>query len=549
MAGTHTNGSSEKLLDGKKVSAIVKKNWMVMKKDKVRLFFLLLFPLVMILIYGFTAGEVPKHVSAAIVDYDNSNFSQMVQSNLYTSEIFSIKRQVSSQDEGKRLVEEGKVKILFIIPKGFEKDIKDGKTASMLVIVDEADPTIAQINKASTRLFVQSLSSQLYAQRMKAVAAKAAVGEQYASMAQKTIEVAAQDNNEQRMNLIKNEYRSSKQLSAKTASTLGDTIEGLKNSLGYLIDQNEIASAYSPGPGFSGSLAALASGDTQQATLLQISTYGGLQAVNAKTAASMAKVYYASEANYATSLAEKEAISASYEMVNSAKQQMNEISSIAKINADNPPIALTEIEPYGSGRPGLDFLIPSILALIIFQGAVMGLGRAVAGERKDGSMTRVFLTPTSNVTIISGTLLYYILLETIRSSIIVFVAILLFGVTIKGSLAEIFVVIAIYAAGATGLGMIMSVIAKSQEQYMSIAMLATLPTMFLSGVFLPIETMPPVLQGISNAIPVTYASDALRGIMIKGFSIWQVMPDMTFLIVFALATLVASVLLFKRELL
>ncbi|PIN83395.1 ABC transporter permease, partial [Candidatus Micrarchaeota archaeon CG11_big_fil_rev_8_21_14_0_20_47_5] len=145
--------------------------------------------------------------------------------------------------------------------------------------------------------------------------------------------------------------------------------------------------------------------------------------------------------------------------------------------------------------------------------------------------------------------LFYIIFESVRSSLIVFAAMLLFGVTIKGSVLSILFLIAIYSAGATGMGMILSVIARSQEQYMSIGMIVTLPTMFLAGVFLPIETMPQALQGLAKALPITYAADAMRGVMIKGFELGMVMPDILFLLAFAMLTIALSILLFKRELL
>jgi ABC-2 type transport system permease protein len=206
------------------------------------------------------------------------------------------------------------------------------------------------------------------------------------------------------------------------------------------------------------------------------------------------------------------------------------------------------VEPYGSGHRGIDFLLPSILALIIFNGASQGLGRAIAGERQDGSLTRVFLTPTSNFSIIVGTQLFYLLFEIVRSSAIIFVAILLFGVTIKGSILSIMAIIALFAVGATGVGMVLSTLTRSQEQYMALAMLITFPMFFLSGVFIPVQTMPPFFQGIAKVIPITYAADALRGVMIKGFSLAQVWPDILFLIAFGALTTSFTVWLFKREL-
>jgi len=329
---------------------------------------------------------------------------------------------------------------------------------------------------------------------------------------------------------------------------LSSTIESAKNAIGPTYNQNEIAAGVSANTYDSATASKLlAIGGAKETGLAQVAFYQGLQGANAMLAADTADIYMGSKAIYADAAAEKEIVKASYEMMSSAGNTLGEISDDAA-KASSDAIVVSEIEPYGSGRTGLDFLIPSIIALIVFQGAVVGMGRAIAGERKDGSLTRVFLTPTSNITIISGTLLFYVFFETVRSSIIVFIAMILFGVTIKGSIASIIFLIWIYAAGATGLGMILSVLSKSQEQYMALSMLVSLPSMFLAGVFLPVETMPPLLQGFTKVLPITYASDALRGIMIKGFAISQVVPDIMFLASFALLTLGLSVMLFKREL-
>ncbi|VVB60988.1 ABC-2 family transporter protein [uncultured archaeon] len=540
-----SNSSVEKPIDFRKIYAIIKKNWMVLSKDPLRLRMLIMFPMVMILIFGYTAGKAPTNIPAAIVDYDHSQTSENVQAQLYSTSLFSINHQFGSQDEGRKAIESGSIKILFIIPPDFEKDIQSGKTAVISIIVDESDPTVAQMTRASTNAFMQKISKEITISRLNEISAKALSGQQYIATSSGS---SAGSNNDARMARIESNFRDAKRTSSGTDTLLSSTIQGAKNSLGYVYDPNEIADIINNGTYDSKAAAgAFAAVGAKQSGLQQIAIYQGMQGANAKLFGETAGIYSDSKAVYANAAMEQGALKASYQTINSAKEKFGEISDDAK-TASTDAIALSEIQPYGSGRKGLDFLIPSILALIIFQGAIMGMGRAIAGERKDGSLTRVFLTPTSNITIIAGTLLFYIFFETMRSSIIVFVAMLLFGVTIKGSIASIVFIIWIYAAGATSLGMILSVLSKSQEQYMAFSMLVSLPSTFLSGAFLPIETMPATLQGITRVLPITYAADALRGIMIKGFTLGTVVPDIIFLAAFALLMLTLSVMLFKREL-
>jgi ABC-2 type transport system permease protein len=533
--------TDEKPFDLKKIQAIIKKNWMVMRKDSIRLRMLLLFPLVMILIFGYTAGKSPTNIAGAIVDYDNSETSRLIISELEATNMFSIQHMFGSQDEGKKAIENGEVKILFVVPPGFEDNIKNGVTQPVSIIVDESDPTVAQMTRAFTSAFIQRISEEIKSRKMAAISQMAIGGQgmttcpnpQFSADSGKTaMDGSAAD--------ASKTFRF-------TDAALGSTAQALKNTVGHVADPNlAVAQLQNSSDSGGGSMLLAVSAAKLQA-LDQVYYYQGLQAANQRLYKDTMLIYSDAAMIYQENLMQRQSLSNICMSLGSTGAVLGKISQIAT-EAQVDPVIILEIQPYGSGRKGLDFLIPSILALIVFQGAVMGMGRAIAGERRDGSLTRVFLTPTSNITIISGTLLFYIIFETIRSSLIVFAAMLIFGVTISGSIFSIIFVIAIYAAGATGLGMILSVMSKSQEQYMAIAMLLTLPTMFLAGVFLPIETMPSALQGVTRALPITYASDALRGIMIKGFELGQILPDLSFLAVFAATTLTLSVLLFKREL-
>jgi ABC transporter DrrB family efflux protein len=540
------DGSEEKLIDLKKIYAIIRKNWMVMGRDKIRLVMLLIFPIVMITIFGYTAGRVPTNVAGGLVDYDNSQTSREVQTALYADNIFSIEHLYGSQDEGRRALESGDIKILFIIPPGFENDIQSGKQVAISIILDESDPTIAQLTRGSTQAFIQAISDKIKSERISMISLKAQEAQQYLSSSDMNLYV----DSEGHMKSIQSNFMDASQVYSGTNSILSGTVQNMKNSIGYVQNPNEIISFVNNNTNtltrqdtlsIFGTLAA------QQAGVGQVNFYQGLQGANARLYQDTSKIYSDANSIYANSIVESTALTSSKGTLNLVSQDLGEISNAASMTSSNA-VVVSEIEPYGSGRTGLDFLVPSIIALTVFQGAIMGMGRAVAGERRDGSLTRVFLTPTSNVTILSGTLLFYVFFETVRSSFLVFVAMLIFGVTIKGSILSILFIIWIYAAGATGLGMILSVISKSQEQFMALSALITLPSMFLAGVFLPIQTMPSALQGVARALPITYASDALRGVMIKGFGLSFMLSDILILFGFALLTLAVSIMVFKREL-
>lgn len=543
LTPTH-NGAVERMVDLPKIWAIVKKNWLVLKGDQVRLVPLILFPIIMIVIFGYASGNVPKHIDTAVADYDHTYLSRQVLDEVSAAETFRLKYVVGTQDEGKRLMDEGKIKILLVIPSGFEDNVQQGRPAKLSLMVDESDSSVAQIGKSMAQRFSQELSLRISAQRLSQISANANAAAQgisqlpYAQNAQQMLS-SSQSSSSAYASSLSRAYSRASKLSS-------DTARETTNSLGYLIDQNEVVSSFSPASLSQATLTLLAVGDSQQATLQQVAVYQALGALQSRIYSDASSIY----SNYAQLLAlsysQQQSAHAFAAASSSTASALQGISSNAQSVLS--PIELEVLEPYGYGRRGIDFLLPSMLALIIFQGATMGLGRAIAGERKDGSLTRVFLTPTSNVTIILGTQVFYLLLETVRSSMIILVSIILFGVSISGNLLDIVAVIALFAFGSTGIGMALSVITKNQEQYMALGMLISMPMMFLSGVFFPIQTMPQVLQAFAQYLPITYAADALRGVMIKGFSLYAVVPDLLALALFGAVTLVASLMLFKREL-
>jgi ABC-2 type transport system permease protein len=97
-----------------------------------------------------------------------------------------------------------------------------------------------------------------------------------------------------------------------------------------------------------------------------------------------------------------------------------------------------------------------------------------------------------------------------------------------------------------GLGVVLTSFAKDQETAMMIMMTLMFPMMFLSGVFFPVQQMPWYMQAISKALPLTYAADALRKVMVLGAGIPQITTELTVLITFGVVMTAIAVPVFKR---
>ncbi|WP_405315673.1 ABC transporter permease [Methanobrevibacter sp.] len=195
----------------------------------------------------------------------------------------------------------------------------------------------------------------------------------------------------------------------------------------------------------------------------------------------------------------------------------------------------------------IDFLVPAILGMTIMMSCMMGMGATIAGERETGELARLFMTPTSVSTVIGGKIAAKLLIELVRALILIFMAVLLFNVSIKGGFLQTFIVLVIGALCFVGFGIMLSARTQTQEDYAQISLPFSMPMMFVSGVFYPIETMPWILQKLAYVFPLTYLNDAMRGIMLKGQTLGDVWLDLVVLLGFTLLFFIIGVKRFNRD--
>ena len=195
----------------------------------------------------------------------------------------------------------------------------------------------------------------------------------------------------------------------------------------------------------------------------------------------------------------------------------------------------------------IDFLVPAILGMTIMMSCMMGMGSTIAGERETGELARLFMTPTSVSTVIGGKIAAKLLIELVRALILIFMAVLLFNVSIKGGFLQTFIVLVIGALCFVGFGIMLSARTSTQEDYAQISLPFSMPMMFVSGVFYPIETMPWILQKLAYVFPLTYLNDAMRGIMLKGQTLGDVWLDLVILLGFTVLFFIIGVKRFNRD--
>lgn len=239
-------------------------------------------------------------------------------------------------------------------------------------------------------------------------------------------------------------------------------------------------------------------------------------------------------------------------------QQMGTMLAQQKVQALNPAVnasySLAIVQPYNIQSEGVvsghfsyfDFIAPGIMAMTVMMSVMTGLPAAISHEKEVGTLDGMMVAPINRLSIILGKTLAQTARGLLQGVIILALSSVLFGVTIHGSVLLVFGLLLLGVFSFVGLGVVLTSFAKDQETAMMLMMTLMFPMMFLSGVFFPIQQMPWYMQSISSVLPLTYASRALRKVMVLGAGIPAITTELTVLIVFGVVMIAIAVPVFKR---
>jgi len=196
-----------------------------------------------------------------------------------------------------------------------------------------------------------------------------------------------------------------------------------------------------------------------------------------------------------------------------------------------------------------NYIIPGLIAVIMTIIAALLTSLTVAREWERGTMEQLIATPIKGPELIIGKMVPYFVIGLFDVTVAVVMGKYVFGVPLRGSVPLLFVMASVFLVGSLGVGMLMSVVTKSQLVASQMAMVLTfLPVFLLSGFSFPIANMPTVLQYLTYVVPARYFVSLLKGIYLKGVGLDVLASEAVLLLVFAIVTLALANLLFKKKL-
>lgn len=204
--------------------------------------------------------------------------------------------------------------------------------------------------------------------------------------------------------------------------------------------------------------------------------------------------------------------------------------------------------PYNPERRSAVYIVPGLIGVILTMTMVLFTSVAIVRERERGNLELLITTPVRNLELMVGKIIPYIVIGLLQVSLILALGRGLFGVPVNGNLADIYLASLVFIAANLTLGLVISTVAQSQFQAMQMTFFFFLPSILLSGFMFPFDGMPPPAQYFAELLPLTHFVRLIRGIMLRGAGIGELLPEIQALAIFMAVTLAIAVGRFRKRL-
>lgn len=193
--------------------------------------------------------------------------------------------------------------------------------------------------------------------------------------------------------------------------------------------------------------------------------------------------------------------------------------------------------------------VPGVMGMILMLVCAMMTSVSIVREKERGTMEVLLVSPVKPFSVILAKAIPYFVVSAFILLIVLCLSVFLIKVPISGSLMWVVLVSLLFILVSLSIGILISTLVSKQEVAILISgMVLMLPTMLLSGMLFPIESMPKVLQWVSYCVPAKWYIDSIKVMMIQGLGIRYCLDAVLILCGFLTVITGLSVFKFKDRL-
>jgi ABC-2 type transport system permease protein len=202
---------------------------------------------------------------------------------------------------------------------------------------------------------------------------------------------------------------------------------------------------------------------------------------------------------------------------------------------------------YNETLISINHIVPGILSVLLTMITLFLTAMNVVREKEIGTMEQLLVTPIRGWELILGKVLPFVLIGFLLLNVGILAAELIFHIPLQGSLWLLYLTSLIFMLSMLGMGILISTIARTQQQAMFIAWFLSIFTILLSGFFIPVENMPDVIQMLTYGNPLRYFMAIIRAIYQKGSQLPVLLDEIAGMTAIALITISLAIARLRKR--
>jgi ABC-2 type transport system permease protein len=193
-------------------------------------------------------------------------------------------------------------------------------------------------------------------------------------------------------------------------------------------------------------------------------------------------------------------------------------------------------------------IVPGLICIVLVMSTLLITTLSITRERERGTMENLMAMPVRPIEIMLAKIAPYIFVGYLQVLIILAISAVVFQLPIHGSLIVLLLALGLFIACNLSLGLTFSTLATNQMQAQQMAQFALLPQFLLSGFFTPFAGMPRWAQWLGEIFPTTHAIRIVRGVLLKGNGVADIMPELWPMALFTLIVVTIGAWLYRETL-
>lgn len=194
-----------------------------------------------------------------------------------------------------------------------------------------------------------------------------------------------------------------------------------------------------------------------------------------------------------------------------------------------------------------DFVLPGVIAYVIMQGGIYGLGYWMVDMRAQGVIKRFLATPLKQWELALAVVASRLVVMIVQVVLLTLIGILVFHAPYKWNVLSTLVFTVLGGGIFLMLGLLISTMAGSYQAAAPITAGLGLPMTFLGNMFFPISVLPETVQIIAKILPVTHLALGLRTVYLEKFSWAAIQSPLLILVLWFLLMLALTVWRFRLK--